>query len=648
MRIKIFRWVMPAMLIGSVNASAQDFLVVNPEFRKVPSYEFNQEWHYLTSEIYLFNASKFQDVLDELYLQVPKKKRTEASLVPENILITAMIDGTALGKICYPVFSFNIDNAAGSFKAFASDNHEAIRIIDNLPLSSISGGKIDCHINVDLITRDKPNQVYDFVATQLGQISSFAATPLSAAKTLVGELGNLITARSTRKDYKFSSTIRLYEEQDFNKRVASVSVYSFVPSKVAQVGIDSSDVAKYLDSNDNPKLDRNRLAQLISSPDYPYMVIVNYKSKYVSDPVIGDETTSETVDARLAKVRKAYESGLLTAEIYSHELRLVEYLRAFVALKTSINSYSLNYKNRVTDDFGPQFLQIFDNCLAFRRMLASRIKESRTSAKKNVFDSQFLSTYQSMLTTANVYMDADNNLKNIKNIVSLMMDIGGDGRGYQYDRAQTEQMLATLHSVAFPADHKGYASVEDLNALISKLEAAQYRSAFQQKVSKLKSLSPSAEASAFCESFQNELNMSYCQTCRSQALPVINDYLQRLDDENMRLARKKLDKSISAAKDQIFNSLKREKVMQEHFQNDYGDNLPPDVEYIHEDFVKAQKIRENLQLVVKKDYSGQNSTQINLAADDIDYETQDLAKILEHICNKMPELCVPSAQKNEN
>ncbi|MCQ2252887.1 MAG: hypothetical protein MJZ61_05500, partial [Bacteroidales bacterium] len=401
--------------------------------------------------------------------------------------------------------------------------------------------------------------------------------------------------------------------------------------------LDTADISKYLDSFDNPKIDRTKLMQLLGKCDYPFMAIVNYKSKYVSDPVIGDETTSETVDARMQKVRKSYESGLLSSEIYTQEIKLVEYLRAFVNLKSSINSYILNYKNRVTDDFGVQYQQIFDNYMTQRRMYQSRISEF---GSKPIFRNEFLPTYQSILTNSEVYLDGDMNLKNIKNIVKILLENGdGAAPASKFDAARNEQTLQILHSVEFPSDHKGVASLDNLDMMIAGLEAAQYKNVFQHKAQRLKGMRPSAEATAFCDKLQNEVNSSYCMSCRQQVSPIINDYMQRLDTENMRLAQQKLSSSVAAAKDRVFTILQKEQILQKHFKNDYGDTLPPDVEYIYEDFQKLQTARGKLQAVIKKDYSDQNSTQINILADNIDYESQDLAKILEHICSKMPELC---------
>ena len=175
---------------------AQNVVTASAEYRKSVKYDFNAEWHYLSSELYLFNAHSFSPLLQELYYS-PKKKKKPDDI--QNILITAKIDGNTLAGLTYPIYNFNVDNSQGDMRTFTAANYEAVNIIDNLPLSSVAGGKIDAEINVDIITGDNSNRLFDFVAEQLTNISAFA-TPLSATKTLVGELGSLIKAKSGKKD----------------------------------------------------------------------------------------------------------------------------------------------------------------------------------------------------------------------------------------------------------------------------------------------------------------------------------------------------------------------------------------------------------------------------------------------------------------
>jgi len=630
---KILKPLFLLMLMAMMSqAGAQDVIVVNPEFKKIVPYEFNNEWHYLTSDLYLFNGTKFQTTLNGIYSALPRKKRAEAP-APENILITASIDGTALGKLSYPIFNFGVKTADGALKTYTADSYEAIRLMDNLPLTSIGNSKVDCNINIDIITRATPNKIFDFVATQLKSISDFSA-PLSAAKTLVGELGSLIASKTGNKEYKFNSTIRLYEEEGFSKRVASVSVYSFIPSQQGTAAIDFEPLYKYIDDTDNPKLDRDKIASLVKCAQYPFMVIVNYKSKYASDPVIGDQTTSETVEARLAKVKKAYENSLLSPEIYTQELKLIDYLNDFVTLKSSINNYTLNTKNRITDDFKPMFLQIFGDYMKLRSTLSSRVNEFGNNP---VFQNEFLPTYQTIITNAEGYLDGDNNLKNIKNTARAIDDYNSMRKSHTPE--ENEKTLSVLHSIQFPEHSVDNAALSELHAITANIENEQYAKVFAAKVNQLKAMRPGAEAASFCEKLKSEVNSTYCRLCSERANAVINDYMQRQEDENNRLAAQKLDAAIASARDQIFSILQKEKIIRRHFDNDFPDGMAEDVAFVKEDFDRLQEHRKKLQSALNNDYSGLNTTQINIATEEIEYQAQDLAKILERICKRMPTLC---------
>ena len=607
--------------------------VVNPEFSINSDFEFNAEWHYLTSDLYLFNATKFQSLLNDLYPVPPKKKRATYD-APQNILITAKIDGTTLENLCYPIFSFNVKTSDNGLTTYASESYEAIRIVDNLPVSSVKNKTVDCKIDLDIITEENQNKIFDFVASQLKSVSSWTTAPLTAAQTFIGEMSNLLTSKTSGKEYKFSSTIRLYDTEDFNKRIASINVYSFIPAHIQRAAIDSSEISKFMHSNDNPKVDKNKLSQLIKYYGYPFLVIVNYKSKYITEPVIGDETNAESVEARLKKVKRQYETGLLSQELYAHELKLIEYLQAFVELKQSIDLYKLNNKNRINDDFSRLFLRIFNNYKTLKTIYGLRYKDY---AKDAIFVNEFSNTYKTIMTNADGYLEGDNNLKNIKNTVLIMRE-HKDGKKNS-DSQSNENDLSVLHSVEFPVLKPEPESITELNALIRKIEGRQYDKVFKEKVVKLKSMPPSAAATALCETLKDEINNTYCRYCRETASQIVNDYSQRLAAENNRIVQEKLTNSINNAKDIIFNTLQKEKIINKHFSEDYPAGFPSDVEYVYEDFRKLQRLKEDLQTDVKKDYSDKNPTEKDLISDDINYKSQDLAKILEQICKRIPHLC---------
>jgi len=630
-------WLLFSILIALniQTIKAQELLTVNREFTINSQFDFNGEWHYLTSDLYLFNASKFQSLLNDLY-PVPPKKKKIAYDAPQNILLTAQVIGTPLPEITYPVFNFNVKDSDQGLTTFISESYEAVRLIDNLPITSLTNKKADCKINIEVITKENSNKLFDFIASQLKTVSSWTTAPLSTAQTVIGELSKLLSSKTTGKDFKFNSTVRLYDEQDFNKRVSSISLYSFLPSNIHRAAVDSTHLSEFMRKEENPQVDKNKLSQLIKYYGYPYIVIVNYKSKYVTEPVIGDETNSETVKARLSKVKRQYDNGLLSTALYEHELKLINYLEAFVDLKQSIDIYKLNYKNRINDDFSRLFLTIFSKFRSLKNIYDIRLKEF---SKDGIFINEFLPTYQSIMTNAEVYLEGDNNLKNLKNMVIVLCGYSDKTNTSKIDSKRIENDLSILHTVEFPKGAFTEDCVTELENVISKLETSLYQNVFATKTAKLQSMPPSPQATAFCEALKNDLNNTYCKLCREKANEAVNDYTQRLSKENDRIAQEKLSLSISNAKDIIFNVLQKEKIIQKHFDEDYKDGLSTQEEFILEDFKKLQSLRSDLVTQTKKDLSGLTPTQKDILTDEIHYKTQDLAKILEQICKRMPQLC---------
>ena len=610
---------------------AQNIITANAEFRKNIRFDFNSEWHYLSTDLYLCNAHQFSPMLGDIFNPTKKKKKPDDI---QNIFITAKIDGTSLSGITYPVYNFTVDNSQNDMRTYTAADYEAVTIIDNLPLSSVANGKIDAAINVDIITGSNSGLLYDFVADQLTNLSAYA-TPLSASKTLVGELGSLIKSKSRRQEYRFSSTVRLYEDTDFNKRICSVTVYVLMPSQAETSNSDFSLLGNYLDTAANPQLSRNAIRPLIQNCPYPYIVAVNYKSKYISEPVTGDEITSEYVEARNVKIRRNYESGLISNEIFMQENKLTEYLTLFVELKNSINNYMLNSKNKTTDDFSKMFSTILADYRTLRRTMLQRDKEFATSS---VYTNEFKPVYQSIMRTAEIYLDYDNNTKNIKNIVRIMSEYGRNHN--QTDSARNEQSLQYLHSITF-ASSSGVEELAELNSLISRIESRQFNSVFASRIEKLCKLEPSPQATQYCEKLKDDVNTTYCKKCRTEADSAIAVYTRRLDAANNRAAATNLANSITQARDQIYYVLQREKSMGSYFSKQFTDTTPmsPDVKFLYEEYISLMENRQKLQNTINADYSGAKTSVLETTADDITASAMQLQKQAEAICKKNPALC---------
>ncbi|HEY4649988.1 MAG TPA: hypothetical protein VIG72_01185, partial [Pontibacter sp.] len=230
-------------LLCSQQLFAQKNIETRLGYTYTDKFEFSDEWQYLSTDIYLFNGSKFTRVLNELEQGVKKpKKRYRQQL--EYLFITAQLKNMKLfgnDEIVYPLYNFYVNQENNNYKTQVSDNLEVVRIIDKMPLSSTQNN-IDATINAKAVTNDEGDQVFNLVANQLVNLSKLT-TPTGAVLSLVGEFGNLLSTRTRKREYRFSSTIRLYEGQDFDTRLHSVKVYVFVPGDVKTVTIKPARLA---------------------------------------------------------------------------------------------------------------------------------------------------------------------------------------------------------------------------------------------------------------------------------------------------------------------------------------------------------------------------------------------------------------------
>jgi hypothetical protein len=206
-----------------------------------------------------------------------------------------------------------------------------VRLIDNLPLNE-SNEVIDAEINGEAITQKNTNEFLKLIGKQLQNLSSLSK-PNMAILDLIGELGKYIESKTAGKQYKFSSTIRLYEGQEFDKRLHSVNVFVFVPSSINKVNIYSSALENYVDITENPEVNQEILGKLLRYKKYPTIVVANYKSRYNSQLVIGDQINFDYLNKRKLKIQNAFQNELINETTYDQELKLIEFLEIFADLK---------------------------------------------------------------------------------------------------------------------------------------------------------------------------------------------------------------------------------------------------------------------------------------------------------------------------
>ena len=207
----------------------------------------------------------------------------------------------------YPIYNFKVTETKEN-TIVETGNSEVVRLIDNLPLNE-SNEVIDAEITGEAITDKNSNEFLRLIGAQLQNLSN-TSKPNVSVLGLVGELGKFIESKATGNQYKFSSTIRLYEGQDFNKRLHSINIFVLSPSSVSKVNLMADNLLNFMDTSSNPQINQSLLDKMISYKKYPMIVTVNYKSRYNSHPVIGDQINYDYLAERKLKIQNAYQNEL--------------------------------------------------------------------------------------------------------------------------------------------------------------------------------------------------------------------------------------------------------------------------------------------------------------------------------------------------
>lgn len=567
-------------------------------------FQFSDEWQYLSTDIYLFNGNKFTRVLNELETGARKPKEKYGNVL-EYLMITAQLKNMKIfgnDDIVYPLYNFAIDQDKSNYKTQVSDHQEVVRIIDKMPLGPASNS-IDAVINAKAITNGQSDQVFGLVANQLVAISKLTS-PSSAVLSLVGEFGNLLNSSASRKEYKFSSTIRLYEGQDFDTRLHSVRIYVFVPSDVKKVDIKSVKLADYLQKNPN-KLDRRMLEEMTNYKDYPYMIVANYKSLYKMDVLTGDEITLDLIEKRKLKIQAAYDKQLINDETYRQEKLFVEYLRSFADMKQNLNTYRLNYRNNSADINAKNLFSIVQEYKRLKGIFDAREKEfAKNSTYRNIFRSE----YESIMTNADLYLEADHNLKNGKLLVNTLRELENDPKSWNTPEKR-EAALTRLHAIELPKKEVLSASVEGeaIMRLTQRLEELQYNEVFQKDVQKLATTEANDETIPQRNALLEKVGTSKCVSCREKVREAVTEYNKRYDGFRLKQALQKKDELKLQADATVLKYLKRQVCIENNLQlatASANDNLDQYISRIYErntELGKSIKMLDSLSKVELRD-----------------------------------------------
>ena len=636
---RIFVFAFFLMTIANV-ALSQSSIKTQKKYNFVSDYNFSGEWQYLSTDFYLFNEKRFGKLINDLHGRSKKRyfKKIQEEKI-EYLMITANIKNLKYfgGDLSYPIYSFQtaIDEEGG-YKVNVSDNDEVIHLIDNLPLSP-GIANIDASIEGKIITDRSKDKVIRAVADQLINLSEIP-NPSTAALSVIRELGKFMKNSTAKNMYKFNSTIRLYESRDFNKQFYSLDLYVFIPSSKKSVYIDTQRLEDYLAENENPEIDRKKLEELIGYKGYPYFAVVNYKSKYASEDISGEEITISSIQKRRERINQKYEKGNIpNKSTYHQEIKFLEFLEKYAELKSQVNTYRLNKKNELTSDFSRTMLLLAELYVDLNKTFQARETEFKNDA---TYQSSFREKYENILNKANLYLEMDNQLKSTREMVAGLLFLD-TAKSESLSSADRERLLRKLHGVDFPLDEDGRVLIRTVESRIAELEAAQYKLLFQENVNQVKN-SPANEISTqLRDDLLEDIRQSNCHYCRQKVGEAIDAFNLKLKEQQHADALEQNKAILIQVQDVVYKALKSEYCFEQWYGKSYNDSIaaPPHIELLKNSFsdLKAKRM-------IMEEFS--NLDFYTLELDVLVEYNQNLTNLCETIttgyqdlCGKQPEAC---------
>ncbi len=641
--IKRFLLLFAAVAV-SVHCFSQRDIEPKLIFSDTSNFAFTGEWQYLSTDIFLFNGDRFSNLINELEfarVEPRRKRRKKTALEQENLeylFITASLKNVKFfgdNDVTYPLYNFQISkDQENRYQTFVSDNIDHVRIIDNLPLYSAKD-YIDAEIQVKAITNNDRDQVLALVARQLKNLSKIL-TPTDAVMSIIGEFGSFIEANTKKKEYRFSSTIRLFEQKNFDTRIHSIKIYGLTTANSQPIGIKTSDFRSFLDTVEHNRASREELQQLLAYKQYPVIVVVNYKSLYRMDPISGDEVTFANIEKRKLKVENDYRQGLINAETYRQEKDFTAYLTVFANLKNHLDVYNLNYRTGNTDAISGSLFRV----MQYYRQLIKAYDEMKFKYKGNsTFGSVFNREYESILGFASLYLDNDHNLKSTKELVNTLIKLENSVSNPAHD---LEHDIAALRfSGIFKPELMGQNLEGQLvNAQISRLEEALYKGVFEGEVHRLADTKALPQTRNATERLMGLVKNTSCGVCRERALAAIHAFGQRMDEYNRKAELLRNDSISSVAEAWVFKKLEQMQIINKNYREFLLiDSTLESTQYLGTKIGEVERDVNNVREFIRVDASGKDlSTIIGLNQKISGYQRQ-VESAIRLICDLKPELC---------
>jgi hypothetical protein len=518
-------------------------------------YPFTSEWQYLSSDIYLFNAGKFDKVINQMEFVQKGRKRSwkkNSKEKLEYLFVSAKLKNVKFmnnSDLVYPLYNFQINTDADrNYHTYVSDKIDHIRILDNLPIYK-AGNTIDAEIKVQAISNNDSDKILNLIGSQL-QGLSVIPTPTEALFKLVGEFGKFLVSNTKKKEYRFSSTIRLYETQNFDTRLHSIKIFVLHTKTNEVFQFDDALLSDYLGASDNPQLGREKLANLIHYSEYPLLVVANYRSMYKMKEISGDEITQDAIDERRARILVDFKNGHISDETYKQERDFLRFLTAFVEMKNAIQLYSLNQgagNVEATKKSLPKVISRYNNLTSVKHEMEKKYEGN------SFFNSVFRTEYDEILGFASMYMDADPNLKSAKELVAKLNELQ-ELELSTMDSLSMERTLNTLHFAQSMGDGFLGKTKEGIRVqeFVNPIENQLHQRYFLPVVHQLNDCKNDFCGEQIGRILEKSRQTTQCLHCKKETEKVLSSYKATIEKAQLKKEVTRKDSLVSSWSDALF------------------------------------------------------------------------------------------------
>lgn len=610
---------------------AQQFIQTTKVFGKKTKFEFSNEWQYVSTDLYLFNSSRFNSLINSINPENKKKKNRD---VIKNILVTVQLEGMGeLDKLTYPLFNFVVtENENGDLVAQVSEP-DVIRIVDNFPIASLKD-YIGAKVNVAIYSDKNKSDVYKFIAEQLSNVSSFTTfNTTDAALKVVGEIGKFMKSDASGKQYQFESTIRFYEDQNFNRRFHSISVFAFHPSTIKQVAFDTVAISRFLDTTKVPTLEKQTLKKYLTHTNYPYIVAINYRSKYI--PKISDDINFDMLKMRFARNEMNYENKLISRDVYLQEKSLIDFLEIYAQFLLDLNKYELDYKAKITEDFT---IQLFIVMQDYWKMLNTNKTLTQTFAGNPLYETEFKPLYKRYLTQTSIKFETNSALRGVREHVETIYELENTNN-LKLDSLKRESYLQKLKVTKLPPREAKSEEVLLTQKWILNIEKDLFTYFYLPKINLYSKLPVSNSSFEIIQKIYIESTTSNCDLCKEKISVFYNDFLIKYENFLLQTENILLNKTKQETQLKILDFSKRQNIIKINLQNQISSESNEHLILLDNLLQESINQRNKLNELISSKKTYTNYKEVKLFNDEILILSNTIEINLLSICNTNPELC---------